>query len=238
MFLHDLFEQSFAGNRALLDYFQWKWFNDIMDSGFMGEWDYYVEEFGIEDDDYYSQPQEIVKDFAEWCMQSPEIQMRKRQEPRDVPAWMWMHPRPESLLPASTWLLHFTNHPREISQHGFIHGISDLDRMAFTWDNGKRGKRSGPGYNFAYPVEPDVDLDYRAAYMPDNGYGRHAVLFQSSGIRFYHDGDEEIQVVFYGPEIDRSSLIDLHQTDDGWETDEGTASVSLSDLVQRLIGTI
>lgn len=92
------------------------------------------------------------------------------------------------------WLIHFSDDAREIAADGFTEGTDDMDRLALTY--GVRKKYEG--YNFAY----DLDEFEKYGHGCHNGgykYGSDAVLFRASGIKVWHYGDEENQVIFYGP---------------------------------------
>lgn len=107
----------------------------------------------------------------------------------------------DKLLPASTWLVHFTNAPESIQHYGFTNGVQqyDLDQMALTM-TGKQ--HNGAGYNFAFRAN-DRNIDYDKL----GKYGNGMVLFQSSGVEAEHYGDEEDQVMFWGPDVDPDSII-------------------------------
>jgi hypothetical protein len=127
---------------------------------------------------------------------------------QDAPAWVHMDLQ-GGLLPRQTWLVHFSDHAVAIKREGFQYGVDvlALDRLAFT-----RGWRNGPGvgYNFAY-----LAGGVHAARAAEAGfYGRDAVMFRSSGVSAYHYGDEEVQVVFYGPDVRPEEMVLLVREDE------------------------
>jgi hypothetical protein len=119
----------------------------------------------------------------------------------------------KQLLPRTTWLVHFSKYADEIAREGFTSGAEDMTDMALTVFN--RGVKR-PGYNFAFIA--DSRYANRAAASPygrRNGagkYGEDAVMFMNSGVHFYHSGDEEDQIVFYGQEANDFVLL---KYDDG-----------------------
>ena len=101
------------------------------------------------------------------------------------PSWIVMSsPR----LVKNEWCIHFGEDSDSIAREGFTHGTDDLEKLGYTRRDAS--KMNLPGYNFAYPVYYNrINTDY----------GSEAVLFQTSGVEIYHDGDCEHQVVFWGP---------------------------------------
>ena len=89
------------------------------------------------------------------------------------------------------WLVHMTNNLSGVSHEGFNVGVS-INELAYTPGRGTTKWKYGPGYNFAFTV------DY-ADHAERTGYGKYCVLFQASGVQIYHYGDNEHQVIFYGP---------------------------------------
>lgn len=102
----------------------------------------------------------------------------------------------ERVVPRQTWLIHKTNDAVKIIKEGFACGADDIGALGLTtWI--KKKKNCDPGWNFAF--EADSKDARRAA---DGGkYGEDVILFQSSGVRAYHSGDEESQVLFWGPSV-------------------------------------
>ena len=103
------------------------------------------------------------------------------------------------------WLIHLTNNMYEVSRGGFNVGIEDYNDLAYTPDRGGTKWKYGPGYNFAY-LASDA---WRA-----KDYGTDCVLFQASGIKIYHYGDQETQVIFYGPSA--RNLIPIYRDKQGY----------------------
>lgn len=115
----------------------------------------------------------------------------------------------ESIPVKNEWLIHFTSNALGIARHGFEYGTEDLDSLNYTGAGSINGKSEG--YDFAYTID-----DYERFYRGHNGdpkYGNEAVLFQASGIKTWHYGDEEYQVIFWGKNA--KNIIPISRTDDG-----------------------
>lgn len=131
-----------------------------------------------------------------------------QHDPANAPSWMTMDS--PKILKRETWLIHFTDHVDEIARKGFTIGMDDMTRLALTThfrDTAKSG-----GYNFAFPANSRYADNAAAA----GKYGKHAVMFQAAGVKVWHGGDEEDQVVFWGPSIPKNTLVFLTRTEDGW----------------------
>jgi hypothetical protein len=119
------------------------------------------------------------------------------------------------LLPRDTWLIHFTDDPYDIARYGFQYGGEDYTRIGLTTHYTDKTRKSKPGWNFAF-IAGSRDMDMAVKGGGRRGepkYGRHAVLFQSAGVKSYHVGDQENQVVFWGPLVkDRYPIV--------WDGDE------------------
>jgi len=116
------------------------------------------------------------------------------QQGNDSPSWAFLDLVTPTLLNPNTPLVHWSNSAWEVFVKGFQHGCWDVERLGLTTYYGNRGK-SGPGYNFAFLA------DSGEAENRKRKYGKQAVLFRSSGVETEHCGDEEIQVIFWGPSI-------------------------------------
>lgn len=102
----------------------------------------------------------------------------------DLPTWMSCDYQG---VVKNEWCIHFTNDAESIARNGFTSGTDDVNRLGYT----TRSSKMSSGYDFAYPIDsPNVDM---------GNYGDEAVLFQTSGVKVWHYGDQEEQVIFYGP---------------------------------------
>lgn len=91
------------------------------------------------------------------------------------------------------WLVHMTSSENIPGLHkeGFSYGVG-MDELAYTPARGTTDYKYGDGYNFAFEAS-DADV------AETSGYGDCAILFQASGVEIYHWGDNQYQVIFYGP---------------------------------------
>jgi hypothetical protein len=110
----------------------------------------------------------------------------------EYPAWSYFDDSPEVVK--NQWLIHFTNDADGISRNGFKYGVDDMTKLGLTTHLGEFDKKYG-GYNFAYLLS---DFDRYGSDRDGYKYGREAVIFNASGIKLWHHGDNEPQVIFYG----------------------------------------
>lgn len=111
----------------------------------------------------------------------------------DYPAWSYFDN--DAKIVKNQWLIHFTNNADGIASYGFKYGVDDMTKLGLTTSLGEYDKKYG-GYNFAYTL---YDFDrYGNARWNGYKYGNEAVIFRASGIKVWHYGDEEPQVIFYG----------------------------------------
>lgn len=193
----------------------------------------------IDPSDYEVLTPQAKRVFADYLEQYGHVAQMKHDDPRECESWMWMEPV-GAPLPPSTWLVHFTDHADAILTEGFRFGESDINRLAFTIEANvfatefTRREHAGPGYNFAYPCDGSVDLDIRQGPSVHGlHYGRDAVLFQAPGLKVHHEGDREVQVIFYGPDANRASMRLLRRGERGWTCDN-SRPMKFSNLVSRL----
>lgn len=125
----------------------------------------------------------------------------------EYPSWVYFE-RADILK--NQWLIHFTNDDvYDMSIFGFKKGVNDYTKLGLTKHVSKFDKQHG-GYNFAYRIE---DFE-KYAHKISGGYkyGEQALLFQGSGIKTYHVGDEEPQVIFWGKFV--KNIIPIYFEDD------------------------
>lgn len=138
----------------------------------------------------------------------------------DYPAWTFydLHG-----IVKNQWMIHFTEYAEDIAKDGFTHGVYDIDRLGITSSVSDFEKKYG-GYNFAYDVN-----DYKRHYKNSfgNKYGSEAVLFRCSGIKLWHNGDEEPQIIFWG---DRAKNI-IPITECGEEAPYCVTSVKTGNII-------
>jgi len=114
--------------------------------------------------------------------------------PSDYPAWVFFS-SPKFIK--NGWLIHFTNFPIEIARYGFLYGVSDHTKLGLTCHLYEVDKIFG-GYNFAYDINNYTQFCYSDSFCDLFYYGEYAVIFNASGLKVWHYGDEEEQVIFYG----------------------------------------
>ncbi|MEK6828580.1 MAG: GNAT family N-acetyltransferase [Nanoarchaeota archaeon] len=138
---------------------------------------------------------ELYNAFAEYLFKKIKDNTLPIPE-SEYPAWSYFDNSPE--LVKNQWLIHFTNNADDIAREGFKFGVDDMTKLGLTTNLGEFDKKYG-GYNFAYLLS-DFPKYSRRSYTQGGGhkYGKEAVVFNASGIKLWHHGDEEPQVIFYG----------------------------------------
>ena len=101
------------------------------------------------------------------------------------------------------WCIHFGSDSENIAREGFTGGTEDIDHLAYT---NAGAQKSSAGYDFAFLIN-DRSVDY-------NEYGDEAVIFRTSGVEIFHYGDNQNQVIFWGPNV--KSFIPIHQDNGDW----------------------
>lgn len=127
----------------------------------------------------------------------------------DLPSWAFMHFK---RVVKNEWCIHFGVDSDSIAREGFTGGTEDIDGLAYT---GAGQEKHGVGYDFAFLLD-DRDVDC-------NNYGDEAVIFQTSGVEIYHDGDRQNQVVFWGPYAKNFIPIKLDKESGEWVVEGRTS---------------
>lgn len=123
------------------------------------------------------------------------------------------------------WLVHFTDDPWGIASDGFIYGHDDIEGLALTTLKSKKSRQSYPGFNFAF------DADSRDASRALSGrrggpkYGKHAVVFWAAGVEAYHYGDEENQIIFWGPSVKKDMIFPIESQGGDWVVNDSSGRV-------------
>lgn len=210
-YLQDLDEDDFEEVRdALLTALNLDANEDIKDDpSDFGDW---LEDH-IDADDYENFPEKIRRDF-ETKFEDDYVSYVAMNDPLNAPTSAYFMLKNKQLLPRTTWLVHFSDNAASIAYEGFKYGVDHPGRLSLTTyiDNQSFDKKYG-GYNFAF-LANDRDA-YHAALSKK--YGKHAVMFQSSGLKVHHYGDEETQIIFYGPEVDPRNIILLYNDGGDWQ---------------------
>jgi hypothetical protein len=172
------------------------------------EYYYLFEDFIDDEGFYFERPEDLEDDFelVEWLDNNDKntfnafakylysrIQSNTLPVPdSEYPAWSYFDDSPEIIK--NQWLIHFTNDAQGIEKSGFKYGVDDMTKLGLTTHLGEFDKKYG-GYNFAYLLS---DFPKYAKNRRGYKYGDEAVIFNASGIRLWHYGDQEPQVIFYG----------------------------------------
>ena len=129
-------------------------------------------------------------------------------------------------LKNSTWLVHFSDNVDSIEREGFTKGTDEMDYSELGLTTHK--SRKSVGYNFAYDTDDyrDIRNSVGGSHGPPK-YGKDCVVFQSSGIKAYHSGDEENQIIFWGPSVKPKLIYPIWNIDnDFWEVGDTEHGVS------------
>lgn len=163
-------------------------------SDYMDEPDVEVDQF---EDDYelmnwlQRNNKELYNKFADYLFQKLKDNTLPIPE-AEVPAWSYFD---SPQLVKNQWLIHFTKDARSIAAEGFRYGVNEIDKLGLTTSLGEFEKKYG-GYNFSYLLSDFQRYGYKG--HGKYKYGDEAVIFRASGIKVWHHGDEEPQVIFYG----------------------------------------
>lgn len=106
------------------------------------------------------------------------------------------------------WLVHFTDHPAYIARDGFTKGVALDEWEKLGLSTHFRSRASRPGFNFAYTFQ-DAD-EHEGATR----YGKECVMFKASGVKIWHHGDQEDQVIFIGATA--HDIVPIYRHDEGW----------------------
>jgi len=129
---------------------------------------------------------------------------------RDDPSMLPTHRHADyrGVVKRNEWLVHFSDHASEIAANGFVYGVDNMDQLGLTNYFGKSAKQYG-GYNFAFVANSRDALG--AANR--RKYGDSFVMFRNAGVKMWHYGDEEDQVVFWGKDIDPRMIVQINRVD-------------------------
>ena len=105
------------------------------------------------------------------------------------------------------WLVHFSDNADEIWRDGFEYGTADYDNLNYS-DCGNIYNKENEGIAFAFEAD-DVNKS-----SDSTRYGQEAVMFQASGVKAYHYGDCEDQVMFWTH--DAKNLVWLRKDNGEW----------------------
>ena len=150
----------------------------------------------IDMSDAYNIVGDYMDQFSDDIMQKFYIDACSyRSDDAGLPSFLFMD---YDSMVKNQWLIHFTDDAHSISSNGFTQGVDDHMALGLTTHFDNSSKQHG-GYNFAYLLSDF--MSYGASSRNHSGgwkYGNECVVFRASGIKVWHHGDEEPQVIFYG----------------------------------------
>ena len=158
---------------------------------------------GVDDQTYAdSLTPEQLEDYAQWLKESNAASRWVEEDPYYSAPYLTMYGA--RALPEGTWCVHFTNaSPFDAFDRGAtidasLHLSALLGKKTpVDCERNLDFQRAGPGevvWGFAFEADKMSPWALRAS---SKKYGKHAILFQTDrGVRVYHSGDEEDQVVF------------------------------------------
>ena len=99
---------------------------------------------------------------------------------------------PKSIV-HNVWAIHYTNVEglEGIQKRGFRIGVSDNDALAYSREYYNNEPPRKSGWNFALPI----DNKYLGE---DLGYGDCGFVIKTDGVRAYHKGDHDDEIMFKG----------------------------------------
>lgn len=103
------------------------------------------------------------------------------------PAFNYFNPKG---IVHNVWAVHYTNLEgfEGIQEKGFLSGLKDYDRLAYS--DGYGANRSY-GWSFTLPIDSHYIGD-------DLGYGDCGFIILTDGVRAYHKGDGDDEIIFRG----------------------------------------
>ena len=149
--------------------------------------------------------QETLIDFGEYVVDDRNYLQSDEMELFDIVGY-------ETFV-RQQWLVHFSDRASDISNdQQFKVGIpyEDYERLALT-TSFKDSYKTG-GFNFAYEID---DVKRHAFNRGRPKYGKEAVLFKGDGIKVFHSGDDEPQVIFDGQST-KKPIIHIQYDNDVW----------------------
>ena len=168
--------------------------------------------------------QYFKRDFANYLIQE------LFDLPQYAPSWLTLT-NPQKVT--NEWLIHFSDESFWIAQDGFKHMKPNIESLAYTRWLKTQYNGLDDGYCFAYDCK-----DFENYYKTVGGklkYGNEAVIFRASGVKLWHRGDKEYQVIFYGS--DAKDFIYIEENDGQWcikSTQHGSVLYT-SDSIQNIV---
>jgi hypothetical protein len=153
---------------------------------------------------YESSEKKLMKEYPDvfnaWCDFLYDKLKRNdnyRYFERGYPTWYYVDYRS---IVKNQWLIHFSDYAEDIyHDQKFNRGVYDYTTLGLT-THLPDSMKDGIGYNFAFLLSDY--MQYGSGDMYHRGrwtYGKEAVLFKASGVKVWHYGDQQPQVIFWGP---------------------------------------
>lgn len=174
-----------------------KFLEEDNDEEMLRELKEFLNDGGTEGDFVYelrSSNDELFKEYGEWLYVNMVGYNSSLLDvsPEEMPAWSYFQDQADIIK--NQWLVHFTSDADGIAKEGFRYGVDEINKLGLTTYYSEFDKKYG-GYNFAYTLD-----DYKKYSKVGSRYkyGEEVVVFRASGVRVWHNSDEEYQTIFYG----------------------------------------
>ena len=174
-------------------------------NGLTPQWKKYIadgEDYQIMDEWAPTATPQQLEDFKGFCLNHPQT----GQDGTEEPPYLSMDYRG---MQKAQWLVHFTEDADAIATQGFKFGFGEENGfrgLALTTHFTDKHRKKEPGYNFAFEADRSRSINQAA---DTEKYGKEAVVFWSSAVSLYHYGDEEHQMVFWGPQVNKSMIFPI-----------------------------
>jgi len=133
--------------------------------------------------------EQMLSDLFKYLSQSPSVDIRDNKGMLKTHYAAYNYFEPIGIV-HNIWAIHYTNLEsfENILQDGFTHGCADLDKLAYS-DGKADTSVKNYGWNFALPVD--------GKYLgEDLGYGDCGFLIRTDGVRAFHKGDGDDEIIF------------------------------------------
>ena len=164
----------------------------------------------LEPEAWYELPDKVIQEYTD-MMGEEFLEYMNRYDPSEAPSTAFYDNA--VLIKRQTWLVHFSDKAWHIAADGFKYGIDQMDKLGLTtWYNNESFNKKHGGYNFAF----EAGGRYATYAARDGKYGEEAVMFTNSGVKAYHNGDQEEQIIFWGKDVDPRDIIYIAKVDGEW----------------------
>lgn len=109
------------------------------------------------------------------------------------------------------WAVHFTNMEgyEGITKRGFRIGVHNYDELAYSANYYGYNTPKKSGWNFALPIDNKYIGD-------DLGYGDFGFIIKTDGVKAYHKGSGEDEIIFKGCMVKRKIPFAYEENYDSW----------------------